>query len=362
MTADPRAPAYGRAALSDLLPSVGAHLGAPGARDVLGLPDARRYVVLLIDGLGWDAWPALVVPATSARPIDAGAPSTTVTSLTSLGTGLPPGQHGVAGYSFRHEGTIFSPLRWPRTVSADDVQPRLTFLERLGKAGVGVTMIASTDFGASGLTKAAFRGARFAGVTDERDLGTVAALAAACVQAETAVAYVYHRTLDHVGHADGLDSARWLAELRHAGELVRRVRDALPGDAVLIVTGDHGMVGVPRAARVVIEETPALARGVAQVGGEARFRHLYTDEADAVARRWTDALGDRVWVRTRDEAIEAGWFGDVAPGLRSRWGDVMVAAREPFGMLSTTFPKEWALRGMHGSLTDAERSVPLVVV
>ncbi|MCL4722239.1 MAG: alkaline phosphatase family protein, partial [Gammaproteobacteria bacterium] len=48
----PAAPDYGRATLADLLPSLGAHLGVPGAEDRLGLPDARRYLVVLIDGLG----------------------------------------------------------------------------------------------------------------------------------------------------------------------------------------------------------------------------------------------------------------------------------------------------------------------
>ncbi|MFP5407355.1 MAG: ribosome biogenesis GTPase Der, partial [Gammaproteobacteria bacterium] len=44
-------PAYGRSTLSDLLPSVGAHLGVPGcADDVLGLPAAQRFVVFVVDG------------------------------------------------------------------------------------------------------------------------------------------------------------------------------------------------------------------------------------------------------------------------------------------------------------------------
>ena len=363
MTPGPRPPGYGRGALSDLLPGIGARLGLGGG-DVLGLPDARRYLVLLIDGLGWDSWSGADGwgLGASVSPIDAGAPSTTATSLTSLGTGLPPGQHGMAGYSFRLGQEIFSPLRWPKRVSADDVQPRLTWFQRLAKAGVGVAQVAAAEFGATGLTRAAFAGARFDGVPDEDDLDALARRAAWSVAAEPSVGYLYHRALDHAGHSAGVGSAPWWEQLRRAGELVGRVREALPADAVLIVVGDHGMVDVPRGERVVIEECPALARGVDLVGGEARFRQLYTDEPDAVARRWADELGERAWVMRRDEAIEAGWFGEVAPGLASRWGDVIVAARGTFGALTTAFPKEWTLRGMHGSLTDAELSVPLAVL
>ena len=48
----PPVPDYGRATLADLLPSIGAHLGVSGAEDRLGLPEARRYLVVLVDGLG----------------------------------------------------------------------------------------------------------------------------------------------------------------------------------------------------------------------------------------------------------------------------------------------------------------------
>ena len=46
-------PAYGEGSLVDLLPSVLARLGVAGELDVLGLPPAQGYCVLLVDGLGW---------------------------------------------------------------------------------------------------------------------------------------------------------------------------------------------------------------------------------------------------------------------------------------------------------------------
>ena len=67
---------------------------------------------------------------------------------------------------------------------------------------------------------------------------------------------------------------------------------------------------------------------------------------------------------TRDEAIEAGWFGArVADTVRPRIGDVVAAARGSAAMVRRAVePGESALIGHHGSLTPAEQLVPLLVV
>ncbi|HET9646814.1 MAG TPA: alkaline phosphatase family protein, partial [Microlunatus sp.] len=80
-------PAYGSATLAELMPSIGARLGVPGCRDDLfDLPDARRYVVVLVDGLGWHlvrrslrTAPYLASLLGDATPLTSGVPSTTAT-------------------------------------------------------------------------------------------------------------------------------------------------------------------------------------------------------------------------------------------------------------------------------------------
>ena len=66
---------------------------------------------------------------------------------------------------------------------------------------------------------------------------------------------------------------------------------------------------------------------------------------------------------SRDEAIAAGWFGDrIADDVRPRIGDVVVAARGSAGVLRRTAePIESSLVGQHGSLTDAEQMIPLLL-
>src|SRR5262249_42896436 len=129
MTREPRTspivPSYGEGSLSDLSASILASVtgkAADPAVNVLGLPEAPRLCLLSVAGCGWEllrapqaAAPFLSELAFTSRPLTCGFPATTVTSLGSLGTGLPPGSHGMLGYQVAIPGThrLLNGLRWP---------------------------------------------------------------------------------------------------------------------------------------------------------------------------------------------------------------------------------------------------------
>ena len=367
-------PAYHSTTLGELMPSIGAHLGVPGyAEDALRLPKSTRYVVVLIDGLGWNLLRRAVVAAPflgsllgGAQPITSAVPSTTVTSLGSLGTGQPPGQHGLVGYTSRvpATGEILNGLTWESDVVPTVYQPRPTFFERASETGVVVTSVALARFQGTGLTEAALRGAAFVPFSDENaeDL-RIALIVDAALRGDRTVVYAYERELDHYGHVHGCKSVDWLQQLARIDAMCERLRDALPPHVTLIFTGDHGMVDIPSEQRIVAEDDPALMAGVSALAGEARFRQLYVDQERPrkVADRWRARLGELAWVRTRDEAIDEGWFAAVDDQLRERWGHVLVALRGDWAVMTSAFPREYTLIGMHGSLTPAEMLVPLLV-
>jgi hypothetical protein len=143
-----------------------------------------------------------------------------------------------------------------------------------------------------------------------------------------------------------------------------QLRETLPSDTRIVVVADHGMVDSPPDRRLDVDDHPELVDGVTLLGGEARFRHLYCrgGAVDDVAATWRSVLGERADVLTRDEAVSRGWFGPVAGAVRPRLGDVMVASREDYSVMSTAdFPYETTLVGLHGSLTSAEMLIPVLV-
>ena len=371
-------PAYGSASLSDLMPSVLASLGMAGEPGVLGLEPTSHAVVLLVDGLGAellrrhaDAAPFLT--SLRSRPLTSGFPATTVTSLASLGTGLPPGEHGLPGYTswVEEADATVGWLGWSPVGRRDDlraqlvpehVQPRPTAFERAVEAGIDVTVAAPASFEGSGLTRAVLRGGSYRGSVTPGD--AVATAAAASRAAARTLVYCYTPDLDLTGHVRGVDSEAWRDQLRLVDAFADQLAARLPAGTVLHVTADHGMVDVDDEARVDGDTVPALVEGVRALAGEPRARHVHAvrgAEPDVLAR-WQAELGDRMWVGTGDDAVAAGLFGPVVGGrARARIGDVVAIATGDVAVVRRRAePRFSALRGQHGALTDDERLVPLL--
>ena len=128
----PTVPNYGEGSLPDLARSVLAALGVNGAANPLALRPSPRVCLLVVDGLGWEllrehpaAAPFLSELVITGRALTAGFPATTVTSLSSLGTGLPPGEHGMLGYQVAVPGAgrLLNGLRWDDRVDPLSWQP-----------------------------------------------------------------------------------------------------------------------------------------------------------------------------------------------------------------------------------------------
>jgi hypothetical protein len=365
-------PAYGERSLGDVVPAVAAALGVPigPAPTGLVLPDAPSYVVFLVDGLGSrlleryaHAAPYLSGLLAGQVSGTAGVPSTTATSLTSLGTGLPPGAHGLVGFTSRVPGTekLLNALFWDKDIDPREWQPHQTAFARLGAAGVLVTVVNKREFRGSGLTVAAHRGADYVGADKVGE--RIAAAVAASTQ-RPSLTYLYDGDLDWTGHRHGVASSPWLQQLSMVDAEAEQLREALPAHTRLVVVADHGMVDSPAEHRVDVDDHPELRDGLALLGGEARFRHLYcrNGAVDDLVATWTELLGDRAEVMTRETAITRGWFGAVQPSVLPRLGDVIVASTGDHGIFSTVdFSYEKSLVGLHGSLTPDEMLIPILV-
>jgi hypothetical protein len=372
-------PRYGAATLADVLPGVAAALGVAVERDGLppdpldlasALGGARRVAVLLVDGLGADLIrahadlaPTLAALGSPVGDLEAPCPSTTPVSLASFGTGLPPGSHGVLGFvtAVPGEDRLLNHTQWKDDPDPDTWQARRTVFEQADTAGIAVTSVGPYAFAASGLTRAAYRGADYAPSVSPGDLAALTLRALAAMP--RALVYAYVPELDLTGHVRGVDSPSWRGQLAIVDRVVEQLVAGLPEDAVLLVTADHGMIDVPAETRLDVDEQPDLLDGVRLLAGEPRARYVHAlpgAEGDLLAR-WREVLGDRAWVVGRDEAIATGIFGLVDDAVAERIGDVVALARGSWAMTATTHePGPSRLAAYHGSLTATELAIPLL--
>jgi hypothetical protein len=362
-------PDYGGGCIASVVPALLAHLD--GLEDAAaGLPGwmpaavagARQVVLLLLDGLGWlqlrersALAPALL--SMQGGPVTSVAPTTTATALTSIATGLAPSDHGMVGYRVRvGEGRVMNVLRWKvADEEALETVPPEEFQKRAAFAGRPVPTVTRSYFHKSGFSRAYLRSAPQVGWRVPSSI---------CVEVRRLLAegeplvVAYYDGIDVVAHEQGF-GAHYDAELVAADRLVGDLLASLPGDCALLVTADHGQVQLAGDPMTI---HPQVMEGVTMLSGEARFRWLHTrpGAAGEVAAEASARYGSLAWVRTRDEAVEAGWFGGRPTGeVLERFGDVALVARAPVGF-SDPAEGEARLVCRHGSLTQAEMLVPLL--
>jgi hypothetical protein len=376
----PAAPAFGDRSVAEVLTSAAASLGVPGFENRLHLPPAKRVCVVLADGLGRNLLkqksahtPFLrsVMQSGQGRvpvALDSAFPSTTAASLASFGTGLAAGQHGMVGYDVLDpdQDRVVNMLGgWDAGVDPQQWQPFPTVFERAADH-VDVTTVSLPQFSDSAMTRAALRGGRY--VTATTSHARTAAAAEAMAGADGSLMYFYVNELDKAGHRHGCQSPQWEHQLEELDATVKRLSATLPAGTTILLTADHGMLDVPESQRINYSADPELIAGVRHTAGEPRMVHLYLEEQDNDAGRvrlldaWRARFGERIWAFTREEAIAAGLFGEVRAEVVPRIGDVMIAAREPLAFYDTRRVRPTALDvvGQHGSLTRAEREVPLL--
>ena len=228
--------------------------------------------------------------STDQAPGTAGVPSTTATSLTSLGTGADPGRarpgrlhlagarHRPAAQRAAAGTSDVDPLEW---------QPHPTAFARLPRAGVRVDrgQQARVRGQRADRRRAARRGVR------RRRQGRRADRRGASRRRATgpSLTYLYDGDLDWTGHRYGVASSQWLQQLAMIDAEAEQLREALPDvDPAASWSPTTAWSTPRRRAGSTSTSTPSCATGVALLGGEARFRHLYCrgGAVDDVVATW----------------------------------------------------------------------------
>lgn len=328
------------------------------------LDGVEQIVLLVLDGLGWHQMVArspLLRGLTSmaAARITTVAPTTTATALTSIATGLPPGEHGLVGYRmFLDGGDVLNVLRWStskgdarETLPPEKVQHDVAF------EGQRPPVVVRAEFRDSGFSRAHLGGCR---QVPYRMPSTLVAEILHQLSLGEPFVYAYYDGIDKVAHEYGLGTV-FDAELVFVDRMVEYLVDSLPPGAALVITSDHGQVDV---GDLVFPPHPEVLSVVRYQSGEARFRwlHALPGAERELAELASLHHSDVAWVVTREQIIDEGWLGPkVLPSAQARLGDVALVAREPVAFEDPADTGPFHLVGRHGSVTAEEMDVPLLV-
>ena len=356
--------------LSHLTNSIFSTLNVTDTTDYLALKQANmRECLILIDGMGQDAvnkygdqFP-IFEELKNVRTIYTNFPSTTATSLSTLGTGVLPGVHGMLGYTVRvprSDNRLLNALKWDERVDPVMWQKVPTLFERAVLAGVSVTHVAAKRYEGSGFTQAALRGAKYVGANGIDEMAT--AVSSALVPQPSFV-YTYLNTLDSAGHSDGVGSDKWLTALAQISEFITKVKESVPTGTRIWITSDHGMVNSTK--QIILGQDNDLLENVLLIGGEPRARHIYINEGaqEETVAKWREFLGNSAKVFSKSEAIADGLFGPVvSEDASDRMGDLIAIANNDLILVDPArVREETSMVGHHGGITDIEVEIPLLL-
>ena len=288
--------------------------------------DASAVVLLVIDGLGWHqlqarAHLAPTLTGLTGRSITTVAPSTTSAALTSITTGLPPGEHGVVGYRVAVDNDVMNVLSW-RTSTAMHESASFPRSFNRSRRWSAAGRVQNALFAATGFTRAHQAGGRQQGW---RTPPTLPVEIRRAIAAGEPFVYAYYDGIDKIAHEFGFGE-HYDAELAAVDRMVADLLPMLPRRTALVVTADHGLVSCPDGERELALSATSLCR---QVSGEGRFRWLHAEPGrhrDVFAAA-ADAHGQQAWVLTCEQILDEGWFGPtVNDQARRRLGDVAVVA------------------------------------
>jgi hypothetical protein len=355
-------PSYDSRGLVNLVSEIETRFGgsppAPGLAAELSkvIPDAATYVVVLFDGLGLAqlAHPgAARFTASLTGILEAGFPTTTSTSLATIASGLPPGQHGVVAHLtwMPEHNRVVNTLKWV-DLAGDPVQhdyarllPRPNLWERLRSLDVEPITVQPGAFAATPLTRALYRGARFEGIWGVDDLIDATVQLAA---EPRRLIFTYVPQVDFAGHVFGLESAEFGEAMSIAARVWDEITRRLPPGATLLGTADHGLIDYSEDQKLLIRDPRFDGLRFA---GDPRGIHLWCDDDDTAAL--VELTGGNV--------VESSHlFGpDPSQTALARSGTGILIAPRGLALLPRGFDKR--LHAYHGGLDPREVEIPLLV-
>jgi Type I phosphodiesterase / nucleotide pyrophosphatase len=364
----------------------------------------NHVILLLVDALGYDQLvnqfsnlPTLKStcedPSNFFMPLTSVYPSTTTTALSSVATAQPPQSHGVMGTTcyFSELGTqvhliYFTPAYEhdvkpfsTRALDPDKLIPIPNVYTLTGDTGHKANIVNYYQFENSSISRytSANSNARYIGYnTPNVGFAKLRSLvnSLAADGSERSFTYAYIPTIDQTAHSYGPESAEYNAELTSLDfslnkELFSQVQNR--PDVLFMLIADHGQICIDTEKVVMLHQhkefIPYLA---APIGGERRavYLHIKNGKLEQAKNYLHAHFGENFVTLTREEALNYGFFGDMAhsPPLLSaidRIGDLLMFPKNDWTMRQfiTGENKGYGMVGVHGGLSPAEMIIPFLM-
>lgn len=344
---------------SSILKAFGVEPDEPTLRSVDDIlaRDYKNVVLLLLDGMGVSImekhldktgafWSNLRLKCTSVFP------ATTVAATTSVLSSLPPVSHAWLGWDnfYPEVGenvTVFlnRVQGTNRNAASYNVAQKFTPYKSIiteineggGKAYGSSPFISPYPY-------------VFDSVLDRVEM--------LCKEDGRKFVYAYWTEPDSLLHKNGTESEEVKKELRTIEEKVYKLASSLP-DTLFLVTADHGHID---AEGVYITEYPEIMETLRRLPSlEPRTPNFFVKEGmeEVFKERFLDRFRDDFVLLDREEVIEKKLFGmrKEHPLFREMLGDYIAYSKSN----KTLFFYGEKLKSMHGSMTEDEMIIPIIV-
>lgn len=366
----------------------------------IALESPVNIVLMVLDGFGFDAWlkrtsdggffqkvteKGMVIPITTVFP------STTAAALTTISTGLTPQEHGLPEWFVYMEeldmviATLpFSPMGVSRrdallpTTNPSILLSADTIHARLKKAGVHSLSLLPTGAASGAYTRVSLKGSEIVRYRSLAQYALSLRKKLHVSQPRTYV-YAYWDTIDTAAHIYGPNTEETDAEISAFSQVLKteflgKLEKKTARNTLLIVTADHGQIGVTPKETVYLNKYPKVVSAFATSERRRRILpswgprdlalYIGDSKLETTKSELRESLGDRSVVLETREAIQMGLFGTkrVSKRFARRAGNLLVLQRGN-NLVWYQHPngEKFNLMGMHGGLTRDEMLIPMAV-
>lgn len=345
------------------------------------LSSARRVVLLIIDGLGYDYLTRQTPDGHLRRhlrgSIDSVFPTTTASAVTSLATGVGPQQHAITGWFMwlRELGMVTSILPFrSRAGHLDLMRAGLDVGDILGAPAFADSIhCPSAVLSPQRIVDSAFSRASTgtAARNGYSDLEDFFVQLTALILAADGPGYIhaYWPEFDALAHVKGVSSPAVQQHFEAFDQAFGAFLTAISGSGTcVLVTADHGFIDTGPEHYVQLADHPELAACLRlPLCGEPRAAYCYVrpQQRTAFEHYAAEALTPYCDCIPSAELIEAGYFGlgPAHPQLIERVGDYVLLFKEHYVIKDyVAGERPFYFAGVHSGLSDAELRVPWIQI